>query len=636
MISNRQKIILRILLESDTYLDSEYFSYRLDISTKTVQNEMKILEEYLRRTKIQLISKRGFGYAITVKDAKDKEELYQRIYEFSPLEDTVTQKAFIICYLLLQEDYVTQEMLSIHLYSPKRAIVKLVDEIKSSTKENKLNLQIKPGKGYLFEGDEYAKRLAFTRYFEILQSHRTLEYLFKTSFGFSIEDLPVQKFEMIRKIVNKYNIAISEVNLNSLRIYMALSYNRISHGHRIETVVSRLKIFNRLIAPSEEMLELIEVEQEPFEAQFLSLFISLLYEKSQLDQLYKDQFMTSYSKNSNLVTNYMDQIFEPYNNLIDSPINLNKKLALLLIMVTNQKNIGFLERDIDLVTVDDEMMIALECAILFAEYVESEQNVKFNRNDILTFAFFFNNEFSYAPTVDRRTLMIVSEKGEAIAQALARRLRKEVEQYTYAINISNTIDANELRQQNLMIVTDMERFAQGESNVIFYPNLSDYETIIPNLKFRILDKNERLLLLLDHIKQDRFFYNAPIKNIKEVINFIADEEKLNSMQRVELRKEVNDCHDRYFTSVRQQAAIIRFYDEKRTEASIMIIIPAKAFTWNGSKVKIIFVFLFPKKYPPLMLLANPLTMILANGSLMHRLVQSKSVDEFKKYILRVN
>lgn len=635
MITNRQKIILRILLESDTYLDSEYFSYRLDISTKTVQNEMKILEEYLRRTKIQLISKRGFGYSITVKDAKDKEELYQRIYEFSPLEDTVTQKAFIICYLLLQDDYVTQEMLSIHLYSPKRAIVKLVDEIKSSTKENKLILQIKPGKGYLFEGDEYAKRLAFTRYFEILQSHRTLEYLFKTSFGFSIEDLPIQKFEMIRKIIHKYAITISEVNLNSLRIYMALTHNRISRKHRIDNVVSRLKIFTSLIRPSEEILDLIDVN-DSFEVQFLSLFISLLYEKSQLDQLYKDQFMTSYSNNSNLVTNFMDQMFEPYNNLIESPINLNKKLALLLIMLTNQKNIGFLERDIDLVTVDDEMMIALECAILFAEFVESEQNVKFNRNDILTFAFFFNNEFTYAPTVDRRTLMIVSEKGEAIAHALARRLRREVEQYTYTININNTINANQLRQQNLMIVTDMERFAQAENNVIFYPNLSDYETIVPNLKFRILDKNERLLVLLDHIKANRFFNNVSVKNIKEVINFIADVEMLNSFQRVTLRKEVQDYHERYFSSVRQQAALIRFYDEERVEPSIMIIVPAKAFTWNGSKVKIIFVFMFPKKYPQLMLLANPLTMILANGSLMHRLVQSKSVDEFKRHILRIN
>lgn len=636
MITNRQKIILRILLESDTFLDSEYFSYRLDISTKTVQNEMKILEEYLRRTKIQLTSKRGFGYAIAVNDAKDKEELYQRIYEFSPLEDTVTQKAFIICFLLLQDDYVTQEMLSIHLYSPKRAIVKLVDEIKSSAKENKLVLQIKPGKGYLFEGEEYAKRLAFTRYFEILQSHRTLEYLFKTLFGFSIDDLPLQKYEHLRRIIKKYNIAISEVNLNSLRIYIALSYNRISRGHIINVVVSRLKITNTLVFPSNEILELIGAENHHYEIQFLALLISLLYEKSQLDQLYKDQFMTYYSNNSNLVTNFMDQTFEPYNSLIDSPINLNKKLALLLIMVTNQKNIGFLERDIELITIDDEMMIALECAILFAEYVESEQSVKFNQNDILTFAFFFNNEFSYAPTVDRRTLMIASEKGEAIALSLARRLRKEVEQYTYAINVSNMIDANQLDQPNLMIVTDMERFATTNNNVIYYPNLSDYEAIVPNLKFRILDKNERLLVLLDHVEEKRFFNNVHLKNIKDVINFIADNENMNSIQRVILRKEVHDNHERYYSSVRQQAAIIRFYDEERTEASIMIIIPSKAFTWNGSKVKIIIVFLFPKKYPPLMLLANPLTMILANGSLMHRLVQSKNVEEFKKYILRVN
>lgn len=636
MLTRRQKIILRYLLETDNYIDSDEFAVRLNVSTKTVQNEMKAIETYLDKTAVKLLSKRGFGFALSYKNSQDKEVFFKVVHDISPLEDTPTQKAFIICFLLLYEDYVTQEILAMHLYSNKRIIVDLMQQIKEMVRYHQLELIIKPGKGYQFEGDEYAKRLTFIHYYEMICTHQTLVQLFNTFFHFHCMEANHRYILEIRKILRQHNVEISEVNFKRLNIYLSFVLLRIAKKHVLDEKTLKIREFDALKIPAQLIILILLNEDQQLETILLALVLAFLYEKNHLDRLYNHHFMSSYASIADIVSNFMEQYFEPYNYLIASPIELNKSLSLLLIMMTYQKKVGYLERKLELGTIDDEMVIAIECAMLFAENIEENIKLKFNQQDIYTLAYHFNLGFSVAPTIDRKSIAIISEMGEVRAAALARRLRQELAQYTYAINIENYDGNTPFLRQNQLVLTDVEHFESLDESVMVFPSLVEYDMIIPSVRYRLLDKNERNQELLKYFDESRFYPNVLLKTFEDGLNYLAEKCGFSFGLKQQFKRRIMDSHNRFNTVLVNQIAVLRYYDSERTQAETHVLIPHKALALDSHKVKLIFLFIMPNRFPALNLLASPFSRIIMNSNLINSLIRKRDLKAFKEEILETN
>src|SRR5690606_35541181 len=76
--SDRQKKVLSLLLKSDDYIKSDYISGELNISTKTVQREIKSINTLLSELRADSIkSFRGKGYAIPLESKKSIQMIFK-------------------------------------------------------------------------------------------------------------------------------------------------------------------------------------------------------------------------------------------------------------------------------------------------------------------------------------------------------------------------------------------------------------------------------------------------------------------------------------------------------------------------------------------------------------------------------
>ena len=71
MVNNRFLDVIKILLEHDDYITINAISKRLQISNKTIRNDLKQVEEWLKENDLTLVKKTGVGVTILGKqDAK--------------------------------------------------------------------------------------------------------------------------------------------------------------------------------------------------------------------------------------------------------------------------------------------------------------------------------------------------------------------------------------------------------------------------------------------------------------------------------------------------------------------------------------------------------------------------------------
>ena len=71
MVNNRFLDVIKILLEHDDYITINAISKRLQVSNKTIRNDLKQVEEWLKENDLTLVKKTGVGVTILGKqDAK--------------------------------------------------------------------------------------------------------------------------------------------------------------------------------------------------------------------------------------------------------------------------------------------------------------------------------------------------------------------------------------------------------------------------------------------------------------------------------------------------------------------------------------------------------------------------------------
>lgn len=124
MVSRQMGDIYRRLSENE-YQTAEVLAEELGVSSKTVRNQLKNLNELLSDFGVCVESKHGAGYRLVVEDAgrqKDLEELmHKRELQTSAIPNSSEERVeYLLEYLLNAEGYVKLDDLSKMLYISKK------------------------------------------------------------------------------------------------------------------------------------------------------------------------------------------------------------------------------------------------------------------------------------------------------------------------------------------------------------------------------------------------------------------------------------------------------------------------------------------------------------------------------------
>ncbi|GAA5416491.1 putative licABCH operon regulator [Paraliobacillus ryukyuensis] len=230
ILTSRMKVILKELMATSAPLTSNKLADRIQVTSRTIRNDIKALNEVLFKSGGFIKSTRGKGYQLEVSDNSRFKDFLQNMSEKSLSNDTPASPEerviFILRKLLLANGYIKLDDIADELYISKSTLNHYdLIEIKQILKRFKLTLESKPHYGIKVIGDEMQVRFCISEYVfnrtkVPIETHHSDDILPKEEID--------KIYTIILQEVKANKIEMSDVALNNLSIHFAIACKRIT------------------------------------------------------------------------------------------------------------------------------------------------------------------------------------------------------------------------------------------------------------------------------------------------------------------------------------------------------------------------------------------------------------------------
>lgn len=235
-MNSRWKEILKILKKAKEPVTSSQLSTDLQVSSKTVRNDIQELILLLRNHNMKINSYRGKGYELEMKDENSLQNFLQDIEETKEIipDEPGDRVNFLVERILLDSGYVKMEVLADELYISRSTLQSDLKKVREILKKYDLTLNHKPNYGIKVNGSESKIRFCISEYIvnlkpAVLDEHHD-----------GLAALPDNDLEIIRNNIlsqlRKHNIIISDVSLQNLITHLAIACKRIQENNQVEII----------------------------------------------------------------------------------------------------------------------------------------------------------------------------------------------------------------------------------------------------------------------------------------------------------------------------------------------------------------------------------------------------------------
>jgi len=238
----RMQRIIQLLLTSNELQTSTELATTLQVSSKTVQTDIKNLKGLLNNEIATIESYRGKGYFFNVKDENEFKRFLSKVTERNmqviPTEPEERQQ-FLIEKLLLQPSYLKMDDLAEELFVSRSTLQSDINHVRKIVESYDLFLEQKPNYGIKVSGNEMDVRFCISEYIfnqkaDIMDPSSDL-----------VEILAKDEIDWIRDSIlsklREHKIIITDVSLNNLITHIAISCKRIHERENIEIYHEELK-----------------------------------------------------------------------------------------------------------------------------------------------------------------------------------------------------------------------------------------------------------------------------------------------------------------------------------------------------------------------------------------------------------
>lgn len=169
MLTERERSILKILHDRNSYVTIDEIAKQINFSSKTVRNDLAKIKEYILQNEFgALISKPKKGTLF-----QTTEENWQKLLSVHSapnlLADSPSARKFVICEILLKKRETNMSELEKQLFLTRNGVEKALGEAKDWLWKRNIELKTIRGKGIRIVGTEFARRLALLELFSAMQ-----------------------------------------------------------------------------------------------------------------------------------------------------------------------------------------------------------------------------------------------------------------------------------------------------------------------------------------------------------------------------------------------------------------------------------------------------------------------------------
>lgn len=213
------------LLSQDEFQTADQLAEKMKVSTKTVRQFIKQLDQILLENGARILTKRGAGFQLQVDDFEQFQALF--VGGDQNLPNTSQERTqYLLEYFLNHNDYVKAEELCDMLYVCKKTLAADLKKVEQILKEYELSLERKPYYGMKVIGDEFHIRLCIAKCHE------------KRFDGYNLPDLGNQAelnqiSECVMECLDEASYHISDIALQNLIVHIYVAIQRIQSGQYV-------------------------------------------------------------------------------------------------------------------------------------------------------------------------------------------------------------------------------------------------------------------------------------------------------------------------------------------------------------------------------------------------------------------
>ncbi|GAS80471.1 BglG family transcription antiterminator [Paenibacillus amylolyticus] len=218
---------------------SQALADRLEVTVRTIRDDLKKLDHILTGHGGSLESKRGRGYSIRVHEAKLYDELLEERKDDrqkgAPVPGSPDERIRYELFKLLGEPgHIKMEDLADQLYISRATMNNDLKIIRQILENYQLQLQIKPGHGVKVVGDEQRFRYCLAEYADARDEELGPEGMTAAQERLLYPIEPAHIREIVIRHVGKQDVRIADVALKDLITHLAVMVLRIKQGHELE------------------------------------------------------------------------------------------------------------------------------------------------------------------------------------------------------------------------------------------------------------------------------------------------------------------------------------------------------------------------------------------------------------------
>lgn len=616
---------LLLLLKDNKYTSAEVLARELNVSSRTIYNDIIKLNEYLKDNSAKIITKPNKGSILKINEIHNYKEFKKEFCNKKENTDfdVISRIHQIMEYLIVNNKPVKLDDLAEMMYVSRSTMKSDIKLIREKLKGYNVQLNFKSSKGLLLEGDEKSYRLALAH----LKQHQEVHIF---------EDNEVTKIkDILERVIQKYKFVISEYSLYNLCIHIYTAIARIEANCPIiinENINELLETDNDL----EMTIEIVKVLEKEYNVQFSKdeIYYMLMHLSSK-----KIVELTSLTNQNTAVTDDIYKIVIQMLKEIDKTFKIDFSFDLELITLLSLHMIPFTYRIKYNLTsqnpmkdkIRDNYMLAYNMASVASGILYAEYNKEISQDEIAYMALHFNVALERKRNKKKMNVLIVCSTGRGMAELLAYQIKEQFGSNINVIQSQSSYNLNKYDFKNidfiLTTVTITDKVPVPIIELKYF--LDKYQVEEVN---KILDKKQKKEIL-NFFTPELFFSNLSFKTKEEVITFLCNQvDKIkkvdkNFLQLVLKREMVGT------TELGNLVSIPHPNNPVGKESFISIGILEKPIIWEKEKVQIIFLLSMKEKGDEkLQDFYKIVSRILHNSSYVNRLINKGSYKELLSII----
>jgi lichenan operon transcriptional antiterminator len=230
----RRKALFLLLLRSEKHTTSQNLAAELNVTSRTVKNDIKYLKNELSSLKLAIISKPSLGYKLEITDEELENKLkrYFQIYQPTTIDNDFDHRVHYILRTLLSSDISVKIEFLQNQLNVSYALNKEMQRVKELLQEYDLYLVSKPHHGMVVKGDHYKKIMMTIRVYKHFDKNTQNDFHIKRYNSLFL--CSPQERDDIRKIfyeiIMTSRIVFSDINAERFIIYLIYFRNQKLNG----------------------------------------------------------------------------------------------------------------------------------------------------------------------------------------------------------------------------------------------------------------------------------------------------------------------------------------------------------------------------------------------------------------------